>query len=384
VSKKRHALVWGLVVLATILLLISSFTVWMKRQLLDTDNWTTTSSELLANDQIRGAISQKLVDELFLRINVESQLQQRLPPRAKGAAPILASGLETAAVRAANRLLATPRVQQLWETANRLMHRDLVRVLEGKNVRHITTENGAVVLDLRPIIHRLAEKLGIQDQLAARAPPDAGQIVIVRSDQIETAQHVVRIFRVLTIFLALVALALYVLAIYLAKGRRRIVLEVAGGTLILVGLILVIIRRFAGDAIIDAVVKVQANRPPAHSIWIIATALMGDLALGLVVYGIAFALAAILAGPTRIATWIRRSLAPTYRDRPWVIFSVVTLVFVALVAWAPLGRERQLLGILIAFVLVLLGVEILRRQVLREFPAEADTSSPAPPPPQAA
>src|SRR6185436_18986915 len=155
-------------------------------------------------------------------------------------------GLETAAVRAANRLLATPRVQQLWETANRLMHKDLVRVLEGKNVRHITTENGTVVLDLRPIIHRLAEKLGIQDQLAARAPPDAGQIVILRSDQIETAQHVVRIFRVLTIFLALVALALYVLAIYLAKGRRRIVLEVAGGTLILVGLILVIIRRFAG------------------------------------------------------------------------------------------------------------------------------------------
>jgi hypothetical protein len=384
VSKKRHALVWGLVVLATILLLISSFTVWMKRQLLDTDNWTTTSSQLLANDQVRGAISQKLVDELFLRIDVESQLQQRLPPRAKSAAPILASGLETAAVRAANRLLATPRVQQLWETANRLMHRDLVRVLEGKNVRHITTENGTVVLDLRPIIHRLAEKLGIQDQLAARAPPDAGQIVILRSDQIETAQHVVRIFRVLTIFLALVALALYVLAIYLAKGRRRIVLEVAGGTLILVGLILVIIRRFAGDAIIDAVVKVQANRPPAHSIWIIATALMGDLALGLIVYGIAFALAAILAGPTRIATWIRGSLAPTYRDRPWVIFSVVTLVFVALVAWAPLGRERQLFGILIAFVLVLLGVEILRRQVLREFPAEADTSTQAPPPPQAA
>ncbi len=34
-SKKRGLLVWGLFALATILLLVSSLTVWAKRQLLD-------------------------------------------------------------------------------------------------------------------------------------------------------------------------------------------------------------------------------------------------------------------------------------------------------------------------------------------------------------
>ena len=50
-SKKRGVLVWGLLVLATILLFVSSLTVWSKRQLLDDDAWADSSSQLLANDR---------------------------------------------------------------------------------------------------------------------------------------------------------------------------------------------------------------------------------------------------------------------------------------------------------------------------------------------
>jgi uncharacterized iron-regulated membrane protein len=43
-SKKRGLLVWGLLVLATILLFVSSLTVWSKRQLLDNDAWADSHS----------------------------------------------------------------------------------------------------------------------------------------------------------------------------------------------------------------------------------------------------------------------------------------------------------------------------------------------------
>src|SRR4026208_1343917 len=86
-SKKRGVLVWCLFGLATILLLVSSLTVWAKRQLLDDQAWADSSTQLLANDEVRGAIAQKLSDGLFQRVDVEAQLRERLAGRSQGGAP---------------------------------------------------------------------------------------------------------------------------------------------------------------------------------------------------------------------------------------------------------------------------------------------------------
>ena len=88
-SVKRKILVWGLVAVATLLLLISSVTVWTKRQLLNTDGWTKTSGQLLANDTVRAAVSAKLVDALFQRVDVAEKLKQQLPDQLQAAAPVL-------------------------------------------------------------------------------------------------------------------------------------------------------------------------------------------------------------------------------------------------------------------------------------------------------
>src|SRR5213592_2518364 len=176
-SKKRGVLVWVLFALATILLFVSSLTVWSKRQLLDDDAWADSSAQLLANDEVRGAIAQKLSDALFQRVDVEAQLRERLPAQRKGTAAVLAAALQnTAAVlaaalqntvvpTAADRLLQRPRVQALWENANKRAHAAVLRVLEGKDLGrngNISTANGEVTLDLRPAIMRLATRLGLE------------------------------------------------------------------------------------------------------------------------------------------------------------------------------------------------------------------------------
>jgi len=373
-SKKRGVLVWSLFGLATILMFVSSFTVWAKRQLLDDQAWADSSSQLLANDEVRGAIAQKLSDGLFARVDVEAQLRERLPPRTQGAAPLLAAALQNnVAPAAADRLLQRPRVQTLWENANKRAHAAVVRVLEGKDLGrngNISTANGKVTLDLRPAITRLATRLGVEDKLKANTDPSAGQIVLMSSDQLGAAQTAVKILNALSSLLLIAVFALYALAIYLAHGWRRRLLGATGASLVFVGLVIASLRHFLGTAIVDSLVKTAANRHPVSVIWAIETSVLRDIAVILVVYGALVLLATALAGPNRPAVAFRRWLAPSFRHHPIVVWLVALAVFLILLAWGPTAGDRRLLGVALLAVTAAIAIEALRRQTLREFPED--------------
>lgn len=379
-SVKRKILVWSLVAVGTLLLLITSVTVWTKRQLLNTDGWTKTSGALLANDTVRGAVSAQLVNALFQRVDVAEELKQKLPDQLQVAAPVLAGALETAAPRAANAILGTDAAQTLWETANRHMHEQLKAVLRGEKVRTIGTASGEVTLDLRPLVHDLAARLGIEDKVKANAPPNAGLIVVMRSNQLEAAQRAVRVVRVLSIFILIAVLALYALALWLAGPSRRKVLGGLGACLFGVGLLLLVLQRLLGNAIVDSVVRVDANKPAGHEIWQIVTSELRDIGVALIVYGLVAIAGSILAGPSRVGVTVRRWLAPAFRRNVVAVYAVVVAILLILVAWAPLAKDRQLLGTLVLFGLILWGIELLRRQTLREYPAAAAVPPPASPP----
>jgi hypothetical protein len=373
---RRSIAVWTLIVLASLLALVASLTVWSKQQLLNTDKFTSSSAKLLANDQIRTTVSNRLVDLLNQRIDVEAQLEEKLPPRAKGAAPAIAAAIQNSAGQVINAFLGTAEAQQLWEQANRRAHGALVNVLEGNDAGAISTANGDVVLDLRPLIKRVAERLGIGERLKERAPPDAGEIVILKSDQLDAAQKGVTVLNALSSWLLLVVVALLALAVYLAHGKRRTMLEAIGFALLTVGFLLLIVRRFVGDAIVDSVVKVESSKPAVHAIWLIETDLLKDLAVALAFYGLFALLAGILAGPSRLAVGVRRWLAPTWRDRPYLVWLVVGFLFLVFVAWGPASGSRRLLGVVILAALVALGLEVWRRQTLREFPEDGEAPEP--------
>jgi hypothetical protein len=374
-SKKRGLLVWSLLGLATILLFVSSLTVWSKRQLLDDQAWADTSSQLLANDEVRGAIAQKLSDALFQRVDIEAQLRERLPPRSQGAAPALAAALQnTVGPAAADRLLQRPKVQTLWENANKRAHAAVLRVLEGKELGkngNISTANGEVTLDLRPAITRLATRLGVEDKVKANADPTAGQLVIMKSDQLSAAQTAVKILKALSSLLVIVVVALYALAIYLARGRRRLLLGATGGSLVFVGLVIASLRRFVGGAVVDSLVKTEANKQPVRVIWSLETSVMRDIAIILVVYGALVLLATALSGPNRGAVAFRRWLAPSFRDHPIVVWATALFLFLILLAWGPSAGGRQLLGVLLLAATTAVAIEALRRQTLREFPEDS-------------
>ncbi len=377
-TRRRSVAVWALIVLASLLALVSALTVWSRQQLLDTDKFTSSSAKLLANDEIRTTLSTRLVDLLNQRVDVQAQLEEKLPPRAKGAAPAIAAAIQNSTGQVINAFLGTAEAQALWERVNRRAHTALVNVLEGKDAGPVSTANGDVVLDLRPLIMRIAERLGVGDRLKQRAPPDSGEIVLLKSDQLDAAQKGVRVLNALSSWLWFAVFALLALAVYLAHGTRRTMLEAVGVALLIVGVLLLIIRRFVGNAIVDSLVNTESSKPAVHAVWLIETDLLRDIALALVFYGLFALIAGIVAGPSRAAVGLRRSLAPTWRERPFLVWITATVVFLVFIAWGPSGGSRRLLGVLILAALLALGLEVWRRQTLAEFPERDE--APAPPP----
>jgi len=362
-TRNRAIAVWTLVVVASILILLSSLTIWVKRQALDTNAWTNTSGQMLANDEIRQQLSIYLVDSLFSSADATSRIQEALPPNRQALAPVIAGALQNVAVQAADRILETPQAQALWEEANRRAHQNLIAVLEGKDVRRFQTENGEVVLDLSALVQRLSDRFGFQ------AKPDAGKITILQSGQLKNAQRALKVIKVLSVFLLVLVLFLYGLAIYLARGHRRRILRATAVSFLLVGVLVLVIQRITGGVVIDSLIKTDAVRPAGNAAWGIGTELLRSVAYALILYGVAGLIGAWLAGPTRWAVAARKRLAPVFEDQAWMVYVAVAVLFLLLLAWGPTQATREWWGILLLGGLLFFGVAMLHRQTVREFPA---------------
>jgi hypothetical protein len=359
---------WVLVALAALIGLVASLNVWVKRQALSTDNWTQASGQLLENDKIRGALSVYLVDQLYQNVDVPKALEQRLPPQAKPLAAPIAAGLQQVAVRSADSLLARPRVQQAWKEANRRAHKLFLAVLNGKH-NILQSTNGNVVLNLQPLVKLLAERTGLGTRIQQRLPPDAGQIVVMKGNQLDAARKTVKVIRVLSYLLLFLMIALYAAAIWIARGRRRTVLLGVGISVLVVGLLVLVVRRFAGNYLVDALTTNPDDKKAVSASWAIGTQLLRNVGLNAVIYGVVIVFAAWIAGPAGAARWSRRKLAPTMSDHPVVIYGVVALVLCLILLAGPTDAQR-IFPLLILFASAFVGTEVLRRQTIREFPPE--------------
>jgi hypothetical protein len=364
---EHRGLVWSLIVLAAVIALVSSMTVWVKRQALDTDSWTAASAALLQDDKVRAALSTYVVDELYTNGDVAGRLQASLPPDLAGIAAPLAGALRAPAVTGVDRLLQRPRVQALWEQVNRIAHRRLLAILEGSPRANVSTTNGEVVLDLRSFIVQVGTELGIGQGLDQRLPQDVGQVTVLKSGQLATAQDAVKAIKALSWLLFLITLALWGVSLWLARGWRRVALRGIGVSLLVVGLLLLVIRQAAGNYVVNTLTSGAGDvRDAAHASWLIGTTLLAEIAWAAVIYGVVVVTGAWFAGPSRLATAARARVAPTLADRPGLAWAAFTTVYLLVVWWGPTPALRRPLGVLVLGVLAAVGFELLRRITVAE------------------
>ncbi|HXD65137.1 MAG TPA: hypothetical protein VNV17_10995 [Solirubrobacteraceae bacterium] len=388
-APRRHrALIATIFVLATVFGIAAVHAVWINRQALNTDNWTSTSTQLLANKQIQTAVAAYAVDQLFKSGVPQAKLKDALPTQLEPLAGPIASGLEQLAGRVAPRVLASSQVQALWRQANRAAHTTLLRIINGGGSL-ASTNGGVVTLNLHAIINQLSAALGVQPQVAAATaklkansgtvragagqlginlPPASGQLVVFRAKQLGTVQDIAKAIKGAALILPILSFALFALGVWLSEGRRRAAVRRTGWCFVFIGLFALLDRRLAGDDIVNALVKNPDNQPAAHQVWAIATTLLYDIAVAMIVYGLVIVVAAWVAGHTRPATALRRALAPTLRERPVAVYAAVYAALLLVILWGPTPATRQLPYIIGFIVLLALGVNGLRRQTAREFP----------------
>jgi hypothetical protein len=357
----RRAAATTLVVLASFLVFASAFAIYLREVVLDTQTWADTTGEMLENDQIRPLLADYLVDELYANVNVADELAERLPDALQGLAASAAGALRQVAVNAANSFLEAPRVQALWRQANTIAHEQLVDAIENEDVDQ-------VVLSLGPMIQELALRIGLSDRAASLLSSQAGEVVILDSDQLASARKAVNALQKAAFWLMLGAIVAAVAAVAVGRGRRREVVRGLAIGLVAVGILLVVLRRWVGTAVVEALVEDRSVEPAGIAAWLIATETLREVTVILMTLGVLGIVWAWLCGPTRWATSARRWLAPTFRDHPIVPYGVFALIALILVAWGPLGNSQSLVGLGIVLVLLVAGIETFRRRVVAEAP----------------
>ena len=266
-------------------------------------------------------------------------------------------------------------MQQLFINANAVAQQKLVNVLEDKTGNGISTGNGVVTLDLGELVTEIGTELGVSASALAKIPPDTGVITVMRSDQLSAAQTAVKGVRVLSTVLLVLVLALYALAIYLARGERRQTLRNIGFAFVLVGLTVLVVRRVAGNVAVDALTSPQGEAAGRQA-WLIGSEILSQIGWATILYGAIVVAGSIFAGPTAAATSVRGRVAPVLNERPGIAWAAVGAVFLLLVLWGGTHALRTWWGIVLLGALIAIGVVALRHQTKREFPGrQADAAA---------
>jgi hypothetical protein len=504
-SKRRHrAIVWPLIALASVLLVLSIAANWVQLALLDTDQVVDTTDEIVSDPDVQEQLSIFAVDQLTAAVDVQGEIEKRLPPPAQPLAAPVGAALRQLATDVAERALATPEVQDLVSGAVGRAHARFVSLIRDEG-EYVSTTGGEVTLDYGSVVADLAARLGLdpetisevrgvvrdfaesvreglttaqsqiesvreglsqvqagalgveaeerlqalndlaaqlrgeiaslekkidgvrgeippplQDRLSdllarlsdvdgrlaglerqtaavLRDPSEAnvdaldgtlatlegrvaaalerqvvqtpGELVVMDSTQLEGLRSILQALRNLGIVLPILVLLLYVAALYLARGWRREALIAAGAGVLAATLLVLTARRVGGTQLVPALAGSETVEPAVGSVWDILTETLRQRALFILIIGLAFVGAGLLAGPSRPAVAVRRFLAPYLRDNPVAVYSVVAVLFLLWLAFLP-GIENlgQVLVIGLLAVLVVVGVEALRRQTAREFP----------------
>jgi len=373
-SRGRIIGVRVLLVVGVLLTVVSILSTYVKREALDPDQFKQTSQDLIANPAIQEQVAALMVDAFFANVDVSAELKGNLPSNLQPLAGPIAGLSQGFADTAAQKLLARPGVQDAFVELTSVSQAQMVKVLHG-DTKALSTSDGNVVLELRPLVLKLGDRFGFVSNLADKIPQDSGQITILKSDDLKAAQTVTHWLEQVANFVWILAVAAWVGAIWLARGRRRQEVRALGIGLIVVGILVLLARFFAGKYLVDNLVVSETVRPAASDAWDIITKALAASGWVSLSIGALIALGAWLVGPGDRATAARAAVAPNLRRSgvAWGSF----VVGIVLLTWIlPIQMFRTTAVLVIASAI---GFAVLRRQVAAETPAPIPETASAPP-----
>jgi hypothetical protein len=373
-QRTHRTAVWVLITLGTIIMVLSTLSTWVERQLLNTDAWVETSTALLDDDLVRHEMSVRLVNALYENVDVGPAIDENLPEQLQGLGRPLAGLLRGPLVDTTDTLLASEPVRVVWIEANRSAHAAVVAILEDNVADNISAAGGKVVIDLGGILRKVGEQIGLPQPVLDAIGEDAGRFEVVDSDALAAAQDGVSVIKILSTVTFLLVLILYGAAVYLADNWRRVAARNVGLAIALGGFIALVGLRL-GIAAIAGSPATLGGRNVAESVLAIGTALLRRTAWSEIMIGLLVALGASLLGPAPYAKRARHYTARGFRRSAlamWIGFACLILLALA---WSPSASSGNWLMVLIVVALVVVGIEALRRTSLADEAAAQEASA---------
>jgi hypothetical protein len=171
---RRRALVWTLIVVASLIGLGSILTTWVHRQMLDNQSWKDASAQLIENPEVQNALSVFLVNELYDNVDVASGLEQSCPPTSSRWRRPVAAALRQPATRrgqapargaARTAALDSMPTRRPTEARQRARGQDRPRDLDRQRGRHARSRRAG---------DQIGTELGVPASALAKIPPDTG------------------------------------------------------------------------------------------------------------------------------------------------------------------------------------------------------------------
>lgn len=384
-----------LVVLACVLAPLSVVSVWADRIISDTDQYVETVAPLAEQPEVRAAVADQVTTAVLANLDVDKVTgdaldalasQDNVPRAAAAAIPglraALVNGIEGFVRDQVVRILATPEFATVWAQVNRTAHEQVVNLLEGNQGGAVTTEGNAVTLDLAPVVAEVRTQLVDQGfSLADRIPTVHKSFVLVQSDSVTKAQWAYRALNTLGTWLPVIALALLVVGVLLARDSRRALLRGGLGlaaSMIVLGAALAIARTwYVNETPADVLTSGAAGEVFDTLVRFLRTGLR---AVG--VFGLVLAIAAFLSGSSTAAVGVRRGFTQgigslrhgaeaagwqtgrvgswTFAHRMALRITAAVLAGLLLMFWSR-PSAWVVLGIALLFVLVLAVIEFVGR-----------------------
>jgi hypothetical protein len=355
-----------LTVVAVVLGLVGMIAYYVEHTALDEDGFETISRNLIEDDAIRSQVAGTVADGLYENVDVEAAIAERLPPAQKGLAPVLAGLSRSGAERAAEAALLRPRVQDAWVNATTATQRQLVKLLDDRTT-FIQSDGGDVVLDLRPIMVELGDQIEVIGRVAEKLPDSVGKITIIEESQLEAAQTVTRLLRVVADWMWLLALAVAALAVWLARGRRRIEIRALSIGVLVIGLLMLAARRLGGGYLVDRLVRDDTAKSAVNNTWSILTQVVADRAWVWIILGVVSLVGVWFVGDCRRAAEAREAARPVLESRP-TTYAIAAACLLVLVLVAPAFTRGWVMTVVL-IALIVAGIETVRGIVAREAPA---------------
>jgi hypothetical protein len=297
------------------------------------------------------AVSAYVADQVVTVLQVQQRAQNALPPQGQFLAVPITDVVRQYAQKGVAKAMSTEQFQQAWIAVNSAAHTQVVAALRSQS-KAVTITNGTVTLNLLPVITQglqtvrqqiaglLPEQVqlppprsteevqqGIQklsQALGVQLPPNFGQVTLFQSDQLATAQQVVRALDMFSILLPVITIVLLAAMLLLSVDRRRTLIQLGIGiaiVFVLAKIVIGLLQQQIVAAVANPTAKEIIQPVIERALSYLFTSTTWLLVLGVVVAVVAFLVgkpAWLRAGYAKLrqayaaaSDWIRRQVRRT-------------------------------------------------------------------------